>query len=446
MNLKTKAIMTVMLLLVAALFVTGCGKEATPYQINDGDGYNVSVKFDANGGYFGTNTTVIVDSYNISELGSSQIVLLAPDNEVRGIDAYAAQNPGYFLAGWYAERTETSEGYTYSRKWDFENDRLTVDPNGSYSADEPVMTLYAVWVPKFSIEFYDLNSGEMLSTYEFNPNQADGILVPSWNEETGAIDMHEFPQRDGYTFAAAYYDAEGKNPVDTATVNHPGTVIEATGAAENATLKLYLDWTEGEWYRIYNVDQFLDNASVNGNYEIYADLDFEGEIWPTALMYGNFSGAIVGNGHTFSNILVEQTNNSKTNAGLFGYFAEGASVSDLTFENVTVTIKAGTRVAGTCYGLLAGTISDKAVFENVQIISGQLQIDTNCYFGTDDYTIGLLCGLGDAPIDSSDITCTVIGEEPTIWATVEDGQVILSDAPQAADEAVPEETEAEETA
>ena len=365
-----------------------------------------------------------MDSYNLSQIQNGQIALLSPDNAVRGIDAYTAQNPGYFLAGWYAERTETADGYTYGRKWNFETDLLTVDPNGSYTASEPVMTLYAVWVPKFEIEFFDLTSGDLIGTVEVNPNEADQIPVPQWNEETGAIKMYDFPQRDGYTFAAAYYDAEGAQPVETATIQHPGSINEATGQAENATMQLYLTYTEGEWYRIYNVDQFLDNARVSGNYEIYADLDFEGEIWPTSLMYGNFTGSIVGNGHTFRNITVEQTNNSKTNAGLFGYLAEGSAICDLTLENVTVTIKSGTRMAGTSYGLLAGSISEKAVFENVKITSGTLQIDSGCYFGTDDYTIGLLCGMGSAPIDYSAITCVAVGDAPeTVLITVEGNTV-----------------------
>ena len=440
---KIKALLIAAVLILAVLALAGCSQEVSPYQQNDAQGYTLSVKFDANGGYFGTNTTVIVDSYNPAELGG-EIALLSPDNEARGIDAYQAKNPGYFLAGWYAQRTETADGYTYSDKWDFETSRLSVDPKVEYSAEEPALTLYAVWVPEFEIEFYDLASGELLQAYAFNPSDADSIQVPAWNEQTGAIDMYKFPTKEGHTFKAAYYDAQGTKAVDTETVIHPGKVNEATGQAENATLKLYLDWTEGEWYRIYNVEQFLDNASVSGNYEIFADLDFEGEIWPTSLVYGNFTGSIVGNGHTFKNIAVEQTNNSKTNAGLFGYLAEGAELSDLTFENVTFTIKAGTRVAGTSFGLLSGTISEKAVFNNVAITGGQLLIDANSYFGTEDYVIGLLCGMGSAPIDESGITCTVVGEG--LWVSVVDGVVTLSDEPVGdptapAEETVPEETQ-----
>lgn len=437
---KIKAVLTAALLILAVLLMAGCSEEATPYQINDAENYSVSVKYDANGGYFGTNTTVIVDAYNIAELSSNEIALLSPDNEARGIDAYEAKNPGYFLAGWYAQRTETADGYTYSDKWDFETSRLAVDPNKTYSSQEPALTLYAVWVPEFEIEFYDLASGELMQEYSFNPALAGNIQVPAWDEETGAIEMYKFPVKDGYTFKAAYYDAEGTLPVNTETVVHNGQVDEVTGEAKDATLKLYLDWTEGEWYRIYNAQQFLDNASVTGNYEIFADLDFEGKIWPTSLVYGNFTGSIVGNGHTFKNIAVEQTNNSKTNAGLFGYLAEGAQLKDLKLENVSLTIKAGTRMAGTSFGLLAGTISEKAAFENVTI-SGSLIIDAASYFGTDDYVIGLLCGMGAADIDTANITCTTSGEG--LFVSVNDGIVHLSDVP--AEEAVSEPTVPEET-
>ena len=438
MNLKSK-IMLMVLLLVAAL-AAGCSQEATPYEINNAEGYSISVKFDANGGYFGTNTTVIVDSYNPQEAPSAGIALLPPDDERRGIDAYDAQNPGYFLAGWYAERTETENGYTYSRKWNFETDRLTVDQGAGYSADEPVMTLYAVWIPKFTVNFYDRASGQLLDTAQINPDQADEILVPQWDEKTGTIEMYDFPQREGYTFATAYYDAEGKLPVDTPAVNHPGTVNESTGQAENANLDVYLDWTEGEWYRIYNVEQFLDNASVSGNYEILADLDFEGEIWPTSLMHGNFSGVILGNGHTFSNITVVQTNNAKSNTGLFGALTETSQLRDVRFENVSMTIKGGTRVAGSSFGLLAGTISGQAELTNVKIENSFLQIDASAYFGTDDYVIGLVCGMGSVDIPH-EIQVAVVGEglyaNVNADGTVSVGTEPFAEAQQPAEESQP---------
>ena len=428
MNRKLKMLLLALLTLTAIPFLTGCAQEEDPYVKNDAEGYSVSVKFDANGGFFTTNTSVIVDAYNLSEMpsenGKVQIPLLSPDNQLRGNDAFTAINNGHFLTGWYTERKETADGYVYSGKWDFATDRLSVDAAGSYSASEPVLTLYAAWAPLFEIEFYDLASGEYLESFTFNPQEVSEIQVPRWDEETGAVEMYKFPQRKDYTFNGAYYDAAGTQAVDTEVLTHSGTVDASTGVAENNVMQLYVDWMEGEWYHIYNVEQFLDNASVSGNYIIHADLDFEGEIWPSSLMHGNFSGTIQGNGHTFSNISIEQTNNSKVNAGLFGYLSETANISNLKLDNVTFTIKAGTRVVGTCYGLFAGNISSEAVVSGVTIANSTLQVDSGCYFGADDYSIGLVCGMGSAEVDASGISTAAVGDAPETVVITVNGETV----------------------
>lgn len=423
MKLKTKAIAFALLGLLAIPFITGCSGEKTPYETNNEENYTVSVKYDANGGTFTTNTSVIVDSFNISDLkknsdGNVEIALISPDNSNRGNDAFQAVKSGYFLAGWYAERTENKDSdgnisYTYSDMWDFEKDLLEVDPAKDYVAEEPVMTLYAAWVPLFEIEFYSLDSGEYMDSLIFDPTTIGDISVPAWDKETGAIEMFDFPERTGYTFNKAYFDAKGEQELNTVTVNHPGVVNYENGTAENSVMKLYVDWTEGEWYHVYNVEQFIENASLNGHYELHADLDFADEIWPTAFMYGNFNGEIKGNGHTIKNVEFTQTNNSKVNAGLFGYLTETAKISDLTFENISFTIKKGTRVVGTNYGLFAGTISNEAEINNVNILNSTLKIDSSCYFGVDDYRVGLVCGMGNAAVvEKAEIDCVVVGDNP----------------------------------
>lgn len=325
---------------------------------------------------------------------------------------------GYFLAGWYASRTESKDEdgevtYVYGDKWDFEKNVLLVDKNTEYSAEEPVMTLYAAWVPMFEVEFYSRTDGKLVGTYTYDPSTTDGIRLPEWNEKTGAIEMYHFPQIAGYTFDKVYMDAEGTNPVTTETIVHTGSVDYETGVAKNPTMKLYVDYTEGEWFHIYTVEQFIKNASVTGCYEIHADLDFSDQIWPTSLMYGNFSGKINGNGYTFKNIELTQTNNSKANAGLFGSLTESAEITNLTLKNVSFTIQAGTRVTGASFGLFAGTISDAAKITDVKVFDSVLKVDSKCYFGAADYTIGLVCGMGnDSKITEAQITCEAAGDNP----------------------------------
>ncbi len=431
MKFKLKSIVLGVLLLGLLALCSGCAPEQSPYDQNDSQGYCVSVRYDANGGFFTTNTSVIVDAYKPSDLpekgGKWNVALLAPNDSARGNDAFMPVNNGYFLAGWYAERTEVKDtdgnvSYTYGKRWDFTKDRLEIDQDGTYTASEPVLTLYAAWIPLFKVEFCDHN-GQSLGAYSFDPTQGTEIRMPYWDEETGAMEMQDFPEKKGYTYQEAYYEG-ANNPIMGKTISHPGTVDLTTGTARNTTLKIMVSYREGEWYRIYNADQFLKNASVSGSYELCADLDFTGKIWPTALMYGNFSGTILGNGHTIKNVTFAQTNNSKTNAGLFGALADGAKIADVAFENVSFTIQSGTRVAGTSYGLLAGSVSGKASLTGVSIANSCLQVDSDCYFGTEEYVIGLICGTGETAIDPAGITTKAVGKAPEKVTIQVDGQSV----------------------
>ena len=436
--MKRKALLAAGVLLVTMLFVSGCSAKKTPYEINDQDKYNVSVKYDANGGLFTDNTTVIVDSYNVSDLtandqGQVEIALLPPDDSGRSTDAFKARKNGYFLGGWYTGRTEVVDelgniSYTYEGKWDFAADRLKVDPNAEYSASQPELTLYAAWIPLFEIELYALDTNQVVSTMTFDPTTTDVIQMPVWDETTGTVKMNGFPNRDGYTFNGAFYDNQGKDAVTTETIVHPGVIDEATGTATQTAMTLYVDYLEGEWYHIYNAEQFKENASLKGNYILHADLDFSDVIWPTNLVYGNFAGTIEGNGFAIRNVDLVQSNNSKVNAGLFGNLTETASISNVIFDNVSFTIKAGTRVKGATFGLFAGSISEAAQLDGVSIINSALKIDSGCYFGADDYSIGLICGMGsDAKVDPSGITCIAVGDAPeTVDITVNGNIVTLA--------------------
>lgn len=414
MKSKLKVILTVSILVMALFFVTGCSAEQDAYKNNDEKGYNVSVRYDANGGEFTAGTEVIVDSYDISGLktnseGKVEIPLLSPNNRFGKVPV---SKNGYFLAGWYAVRNGSGEGQTFSDKWDFEADRLEVDPKAEHTSSEPVLTLYAAWLPKYEIEFCAVGSDEVLKTVVYDPNDTE-ILLPTWNQKKGTLDMGEFPAKEDHTFSGAFYDKEGTKPVTTPAVVHSCAFDEATGTASGTTMRLYVDWMEGEWYHIYTAEQFVKNFKTDGNYVIEADLDFSDEDWSSFALYGKFTGSIQGQGHTFSNIEVEHKNTSKTYAGLFGILSEESQISDLTFRNVTFTIKKGVKNAGTGIGIVAGMIASDAKISNVKLVDSKLQIDSDCRFNTEDYAIGFVCGAGvSSVIESSGITCVATGDAP----------------------------------
>ncbi len=443
MNRICKLALLTFMLLATVFFATACSGETTPYDKNDAEGYTVSIRYDANGGVFATNTTIIVDSYNISGMskdgdGMVHLGLLAPDDERRGSsDRFEATKKGYFLEGWYTERIETtdSEGntvYTYSGKWDFENQTYPVDPNKTYASSEPVVTLYAAWVPMFEIEFVTLGTDEVLDTYIFNPLTTE-VKTPDWDMKTGTMKLYNFPEKTGYTFANAYYDAEKTQPVTGGVVTHTGKFL-GNGTAEGTKMTVYIEWLEGEWYHIYTAEQLRKNANPAGHYVLEADLDFTDENWPSIFATGNFTGSIQGNGHTIKNVTFNQTKRDAENTGLFGTLQSGCVIEDVIFENVTFTVEKGFNRAAN-YGLFAGSIYEGAQIRGVQIKNGRLLIDSDARFATNDYAIGLICGAGKPDqLAGADITPEMTGKNPEKYTITvdEDGNGLILTATDAA--------------
>ena len=455
MNNRIKLLILTLILVIAAALLASCGGKG-PYSGYDDEGYTVSIKYDSNGGYFTTNTTVIVDTYNLSSLpsnskGEKLLTLVSPDNDVRGKEnAFLPQNAGYFLVGWYKNRTAVTDGegneldadgniasesgkpvaYTYSGKWDFSEDKLPVDPAKVEGSATPVLTLYAAWAPRFTYDFYDIKTGDLIKSLEVDPIYVKNITVPEWNVVTGQLDMHEFPKVDNKTFSTVYLDPNGTTSVEAGTpIKHTGIINEDNATTSGNTMKLYVDMLEGNWYNIYTADHFIKYGSPTGNYNILADLDFTGKGWKIPLVYGNFTGTINGNGHKMSNITVNQDNAQQANAGLFGTLAASANINNITFENVTLSVTGSIR-SGASYGLLCGTRASGSTLDSVQI-SGKLVIMSSSLIIDNNPGIGLLCGSGSAAdVDISAITCEAREDEYSarhIALTVEGNKVTVTE-------------------
>ncbi|MBQ7347569.1 MAG: hypothetical protein IJW55_06385 [Clostridia bacterium] len=454
MKKTLKLLLITALLGLAVVSLAACSQWELPYTDADAEGYTVSVRYDANGGMFaGTNDVYVVDVFHpanakTNAAGKVEIALIAPDDSRRESNAFEVSNSGYFLAGWYRERTlRTDEngnaldadgnlcsvsgkeqGYVYGGKWDFENDRLEVDPNGTYTSTESVMTLYAAWIPYYTYEFYALDSETNQFTL-LETQQMMELTVPEWNVNTGKLDMKRFPTIDGKTFDKAYLSADMTEEI---TGKIGGSVDYEKGIADVETIKIYTTWLEGDWYKIYTAKQFYENSKLGGNYIICADLDFSNQVWSPTLTKGEFKGTILGNGYKFSNISITQGDTKQEAGGLFGKLHADAVIDDLTIENLTYTIQTGSiRPNGAYFGLLAGVIAEGTTLTDVNV-GGKLQIDASSLiteYGLDTYQIGLLCADGTyGGISTEGITCTLInnGENTLSLSIGEDKVVTLS--------------------
>ena len=211
-----------------------------------------------------------------------------------------------------------------------------------------------------------------------------------------------------------------------------GQVDLERGISLTPYIQVYTTWREGEWFRIYTPEQFYSNTRLDGCYEIMCDLDFaDSYYWSNTLAKGTFIGKINGNGYTVSNVSVVQADNTQRLGGLFGALGATANVQDITFENVTYTVQAGSRNEGPSYGLLAGEIHTQATLTGVTV-SGTLKIDPAMLIPT-DYNIGILSGNGEnRDIDISGITCVKTDEaDTTLNVSVDEtGNVKLTRAEQ----------------
>ena len=440
------------LALITAFLVSSCD-DGSPYALYDESGYQISVKYDANGGTFTTGTNVIVDTYGLNSLplknGKRVAKLVEPDDlAVRGAGkTFIPSKRGYTFAGWYTKRTEVKNAngtitYSYENKWDFAKDRLYLDPSKEYTAKEPVLTLYAAWTPEFKFEFYSLDNPDVLLG-EYEVSAGGEITMPAWNEKNGEIKMYNFPKISGKTFEAVYTDPQGTNKLSGNTIKHIGTLNEVDATAVNPIMKLYIETIDGEWKHIFTAKQ-LGDIALDGNYVIENDIDFKGvdilgnvkyDSWGSHLISGKFTGKLIGktkeNGEPVKvkNLKFTQLSGADIlSIGMFGRIEEGAVIENIAFEDVIMEMDTGAPMrSGVTFGLLAGNIASEATINNVSI-SGAIKISSECSFKGDNYSIGRVCGAGDAHgIDYSNIVCEAVGNNPERVTINIDGNTVTVD-------------------
>ena len=371
-SIIVSVVLLAVVILAVAFVATKCSKDNSPYGEYENNGYTISVKYDANGGIFTTNTSTLMDTYNLENLpdgenGTKLLTLIDPNSEHRGNQAYLAAKVGYHLAGWFVERTEVTDengnviGYTYSGKWDFASSKYAINADATYDPANPVLTLYAAWVPSFTYEFYSVDDNgnvTLLGQKNMNPMESTEITLPAYSSASGLVEIGDFPFLQNNTYSAIYTNEACTEEIKSATISHVGTYNAANATVENSTMKIYCKLLDGVHVRVDSADKLINNANLSGIYILEGDLDFSGKHWPDAFTEGSFSGKIIGNGHTIKNVTVNQTNNSTTVFGLFGQIAEGAVIENVTFDNVNVNVKAGSRLNEPKIGIIAGVIAD----------------------------------------------------------------------------------------
>ena len=439
--------LALVLLLLATLALAACSRADGPYDDYNDEGKSVSIRYLANGGFINSGADAVVDVFDVAPSG--RIKLIAPESRDRGKSQVNLSHAlDYKFAGWYVAEIKTDgngnaldadgnlvsesgkePAYEAGARWDFSTDTVSIDPSKEYTSREPVLTLMAMWIPKFSFEFYAKDaSGDwaLISTKE-----AITLELPKWSN--GKINMMGFPSYPGadMTFKSAYADAEMTEPITSATIS--GEIDYEHGVAKESTVKVYTEWYEGTWFMVEDANHLYSNARANGNYMLLADIDMTGKNWPAAFSQNTFTGKIIGNGHKIMNASAgQQGQYRKSSYGLFGAIGASAELRDVTFENIRYTVEGALNEAS--FGLLAGTVASGATFENVTVSNSKLifadqlfSVQMLIHLKNDTYEIGQLFGDGTAEVATENLVCEFKTPSSEITFTVDpDGKVIFS--------------------
>lgn len=353
MKRKLFTVICAVWLVVLSASLAACGNADVYGDLAD-DGYTVKVRFEPCGAVVNeTQNVTIVEVYNKDDAvtvgGKSGIKLLAPDDSRRGDATFKlAMNDGksnYFSSGWYKERAlrtnESGEpldaygepcsvsgreqGYVYSGRWDFEKDIL--DPS---TLENGEFTLYAAWIPFFTYEIYaEGESGEfeLIKTV----NKLD-FSFPEWNERTGKIKMNDMPKVNGKTFYAAYSDPE-MTGIMSDMIDGDGSFVDfEKGIATQTCVKIYTRWLEGDYIKIFDAEQFVEEISdePDGKFILGADIDMSEIDNPDELANVTFTGTLFGDGYTLS-----VPSGVSSAEELFGAVGEGAVIVDVNVGSLS---------------------------------------------------------------------------------------------------------------
>lgn len=172
----------------------------------------------------------------------------------------------------------------------------------------------------------------------------------------------------------------------------------------NTTNKVVENGTKENPYLIYSAADFLDFAgrhlhSVTNlkdeHYKLMEDINLMNlDIMPIGISASfSFDGHFDGNNHTIKNVKI--TTNDYC-VGLFGYLGKGASVTNLTLENINYNQTSTATKALYCGGI-AGVLDYNAIIENCHVVGN---ITTKYGIKEEEYTKNYAGGIVGASYGS----------------------------------------------
>lgn len=363
-----KNIRIIVLILTAALFMlalpscqVGSDSYEEPWEIDEN--FKFGVVYDAMGGTINT-----LPKREVYYSGGS--LLKQPQGSTGMLIRPIYDN--MVVLAWYTDYenvgTEEEPVYKFNEEdlWDFESDKISEE-----NTDEnKQLTLYARWSEPPTIFFVDADDTDNVLLKWENVDIKKKMTCPTTTEKA-VIEKTDGDKTAKYSLLDYYFDPECTKKVVWG--NESKTIDEIITEQDNPLIYVYCKYIEGEYKRIKSEYDLKKIKDMNGKYILASDIDLENKDWKAIKGEEPFSGVLLGNGYTISNLNIDATNRVSKLAAItaeeksYGLFSElsGATFNGVNLKNVTVTVGSGSNVE-LCAGAFGGRAA-KTVFENCSI-------------------------------------------------------------------------------
>lgn len=342
----------VALLVVLGLFaLTGCSEEINEDTFRK-QGYTVAVTYNFMGGSVGSKSEVRI-------LVKENSLLPAPKNENSGVGI--PNRSGYSFKTFCVAKTDANGNVEKDANnrpipsdtvWDFSKDKIT----------NKDITLCAVWWDNYKVVVNYGDNYVEKKTIDVSRNIAG---------EAASLFESAFLVND-YTFLS--YNLT-KDDDGTAIEKFPCafTAEQFAASADKLTVNVWVKSLKGS-YTVVRSSSDLNVPDENTNFYVLNDIDMKGAEYddskPGRKLPKVYNGKFIGNGHKIGNFTLKLavSNALDKNFGLFRTLGGNAEISNITFENVNISVTLSDKsVTRYNIGVLAGAIEGGAKVSNVKV-------------------------------------------------------------------------------
>lgn len=350
---RRKLVLSILLMVLAALCIfvfAACSDDITEDTFK-ARGYKVAVTYDFQGGTYNNKTYTRI--------------LIRPDSKLPDPNADKGgvripSRTGYSFKGFYLPQTDSdgnvvkdSDGNVVvsDTAWDFAND----------SIESKDVTLYAKWWDNYKVVLH----------YGSDYSKTKEISLQR-NQDGSPTDLTASPLRvDDFTFLSYNLVKDSEN-ADTELAEFPYTW---NSSAFNGTdvMDVWGKSLDGNYILVESKDDLhITYVGETTNYYLLNDIDMGGAEYDDQNAQNripkSYSGKFVGNGHKISNfkMTMRAVDRSYDSFGLFRSLENGAEITDVTFENVSLSYDlSNANIQNYYLGLLAGQSSANVTVKNV---------------------------------------------------------------------------------